>query len=100
MQTFAQINIVMTDLNAITSVLAQSLPEMMEELSVIIEELSGMIGEMPDMIRELDVLMETSGEGISTAIEKVSAIDIEALNEAIRDLQAIVEPLAKLFGRR
>ena len=68
MQTFAQINIVMTDLNAITSVLAQSLPEMMEELSVIIEELSGMIGEMPDMIRELDVLMETSGEGISNLL--------------------------------
>lgn len=76
---YGQIDDVMKDLETITSDLADSLP---------------------DMITNLDSLMETSGEGIAEALDKVSSIDIKTLNSAISDLQSIVEPISKLFGGR
>jgi len=76
---YDQISVVMKDLESITSGLADTLPEMMTNL---------------------DTLMETSSEGITEAIDKVSSIDIKTLNNAIADLQAIVEPISKLFGGR
>ena len=33
------------------------------------------------------------------ALKAIESIDIETLNKAIADLSAIVEPLARLFGR-
>ena len=33
------------------------------------------------------------------AMETLGDVDIESLNDAIRDLKAIVEPLGRLFGR-
>lgn len=78
MHTFEQIDTAMTDLNQITSELSES---------------------MPDMLEDLDALMQTSSDGITDAMDKISAIDFEALNEAILDLQAIVEPISRLFGR-
>lgn len=76
LRTFEQVDTVMTDMEAVTSELAESLPEMMTELNG---------------------LVDSSGEGITEAIEKVSAIDIDSLNEAIRDLRTVVEPLAKFM---
>ena len=51
------------------------------------------------MLEHVDSLAQTSEEGMAEALEKISALDIESLNEAIRDLQAVVEPMARLFGR-
>lgn len=48
---------------------------------------------------EEDGLVGQSGEALSQATEKISTMDIESLNEAIRDLGAVVEPLAEFFGR-
>lgn len=55
--------------------------------------------DLPGLIKRTDGLLTDSGEGLQEALEKVNAIDIETLNKAIGDLQAIVAPLARLFGR-
>ena len=39
-----------------------------------------------------------NAENIQEGITKVSSIDIDSLNKAIKDLSDIVDPLAKLFG--
>lgn len=52
------------------------------------------------LVDDTQQMVNDGSEGISQAIGKIEAMDIEGLNHAIQDLEAIVEPLAKLFGRR
>ena len=65
LQTFDQADAILADLEAVTSQLAESLPQMIEDLNALV---SG------------------SRDGISEAIGKIAAIDIDSLNEAIQDL--------------
>ena len=44
-------------------------------------------------------LVWQSSEALSQATEKLNRMDIESLNSAIRDLGAVVEPLAEFFGK-
>ena len=78
LQTFDQADAILADLEAVTSQLAESLPQMIEDLNALV---SG------------------SRDGISEAIGKIAAIDIDSLNEAIQDLKTVIEPLARLLGR-
>lgn len=43
--------------------------------------------------------MASSMEGFSQMGEQSQGLDVETLNKAIGDLQKIVEPLARLFGK-
>lgn len=51
------------------------------------------------MIEDLNALVSGSRDGISEAIGKIAAIDIDSLNEAIQDLKTVIQPLARLLGR-
>ncbi len=55
--------------------------------------------DLPGLVSDMDGLVSESGKGIQEALEKLNSVDIDKLNEAIGDLQAIVEPLARFFGR-
>jgi len=48
------------------------------------------------VVTNVDTLVTASQSGIEEAMEKISAIDIEALNQAIEDLNKVIEPLAKM----
>ena len=41
---------------------------------------------------------ETAITSAQTALEKVSEIDIDTLNQAITDLSDVVEPMSEFFG--
>ena len=51
------------------------------------------------MLEDVDSLVVSSEESMSEALKKVTDIDIDSLNDAIKDLGSIVSPLAKLLGR-
>lgn len=51
------------------------------------------------MIKNIDSLVVASESSMIEAAEKLEAIDIESLNKAIGDLQAVISPLSKLFRR-
>lgn len=42
----------------------------------------------------------TSGEDMSKAMNNLNSIDFAGLNNAIADLESVVEPMSKLFGKR
>lgn len=56
-----------------------------EQAKTTLEDVSGFVTEGSD--------------NLATAMQKIEGIDIDGLNEAISDLGAIVEPMAKLFRR-
>lgn len=55
--------------------------------------------DLSGMVSNVDTLVKDSQEGLGQALEAINSIDIEALNTAIANLSAVVEPLASFFGR-
>ena len=55
-----------------------------------------------ETLTDIQTLFDENGqssEALSQATEKLNRMDIESLNSAIRDLGAVVEPLAEFFGK-
>lgn len=71
--------------------------EGVENLNETAEELASI--DFEGLVDETTKLIDDAHSGILQAAEKMEAMDIESLNSAIKDLGAIVAPLAKLFGR-
>lgn len=44
--------------------------------------------------------VEASLDSMHTAIDNISKLDVDGLNQSIADLSAIVDPMARLFGRK
>lgn len=52
--------------------------------------------DLGSMIADVDTLVATGQQSLEQTMEKLNSIDIAALNQAITDLAAVVEPLAKI----
>ena len=76
---------VLSNLETVTSELADS-------------NLSSMVENVDALVENVDGLVSTSQSGVEQTIEKINAIDFEALNAAIKDLSDVIEPIAKFFN--
>ncbi len=80
-----------------TDALMMQAETVMDNMEQVTTELA--TADITGMLKDMDTLVTTSEEGMGEALKKVTDIDIDSLNEAIKDLGAIVAPLAKLLGR-
>ena len=58
-------------------------------------DLGTMVDNMSGLISDVDGLITTTRDGLQDTLEKIDKIDFDALNQAIKDLGAVIEPLAK-----
>ena len=72
--------------------LLDDIDRLLETLKPVAERLDPLMGDLGDTVLAAQRDMEE-------ALKAIESIDIETLNKAIADLSAIVEPLARLFGR-
>ncbi len=84
----------LAELSAPMQELAEQAEGVMTDLSTAANELSK--ADFSGMVTQVDALASESQAAIAEASKKLDAIDIDTLNKAIRDLAAIVEPLAKI----
>lgn len=75
----AQMELVLTNLEAITTEL--------EKL------------DMTAMVDNINTLVATSQSGVEKALSKINEIDINTLNQAVKDLAAVVQPLADFIKK-
>lgn len=75
----------------------QNMELIMEDLQTITSELAE--ADIGKMIEDVDELAVRSQENIGRAMEKVNAIDIEGLNRAIKNLSDAVRPFADFFNK-
>lgn len=68
-----------------------------ENLAEVSEALAE--ADLSGMIEDTRALVNESSIGITEAIGKLNQIEFGTLNKAIGDFQAVVEPMARLFGR-
>ena len=78
-------NTVLADLETVTSDLAEA----------DLEEMVGNVNGLVDQSREG---VAVAKKGVELAVDKINAIDIDTLNQAIKDFSDVVEPLAKFFN--
>lgn len=52
------------------------------------------------MVANVNGIVTDNTDYVNDAMRDLNSIDFEGLNQAISDLESVVEPLAKLFGRK
>lgn len=83
-EAVSQAETVLSNLEDVTTELAQS-------------DLTGMVANMDALVANVDDLVGTSQTGVEQTMKKINAIDFDALNQAIKDLSDVIEPIAKFF---
>ena len=68
------------------------------QVSGQLEELQLQDLELAETLKDIDEFVITSEKGVQKTIEKLDAVDLEKLNEAIEALRNVVEPLHRIFG--
>lgn len=73
----------------------EQMEEVLRNLQVVTEKLTAV--DFGGMINGVNTLVESGQSGLEQTVEKLNSIDFNALNKAIKNLEAVVEPLAKFF---
>lgn len=85
-ETAVQAEAVLTNLETVTTELANV-------------DLNSMVQNVDALVTDVDGLVGTSQLGVEQAMEKLNAIDFDALNEAIEDLSDVIDPIARFFNK-
>ena len=80
-----QAETVLSNLESVTTELAQA-------------DLSGMVENVDVLVTNVDGLVGTSQTAVEQTMTKINSVDFEALNDAIKDLSAVIEPIANFFN--
>ena len=83
-ETVGQAETVLSNLESVTTELANA-------------DLTGMVKDIDALVAIVDGLVTTSQEGVTEAVGKINGINFDALNDAIKDLSEVIEPIAKFF---
>lgn len=75
-----------------------------EQLELVLTDLESITGELEKldltkMVDNINSLVTTSQSGVEEALKKINEIDIDALNQAVEDLAAVIQPLADFVKR-
>lgn len=80
-----QAETVLGNLETVTTELAQA-------------DLSGMVENVDALVTNVDGLVGTSQTAVEQTMTKINSVDFKALNDAIEDLSAVIEPIANFFN--
>jgi len=76
--------------------LTNQMETVLTNLELVTDQLAGM--DLGSIVRNVDDLVVTTQEGVEQTMNRLNAIDFETLNQAIRNLSDVVQPLAKFFN--
>lgn len=88
------------ELSGEISGIALQAESVLTNLETVTQELAA--ADLEGLVTDVNGLVSTSQTGVEQALDKLNAMDMDALNKAIEDLSKVVEPLAKfagMFGR-
>ena len=80
-------------------VLSEEASALMENANTTLEGIDEMSAEIKTAADGINGLVEDNSEVLTESMTKLNSIDFEGLNKAIADLGAVVEPMAKFFGK-
>ncbi len=69
-----------------------------EQTQTLVQSANSSLAGIDEMIANVDRLVTSNNESLNEAMGNFNNVDFEGLNNAIRDLESVVEPLANLLG--
>ena len=85
-------------MNNANEIMAQA-SETITLANTAIENVTQMSTAITEMGGGMDTFITENAESVAEVMEKIEAIDFEGLNKAIKDLGAVVKPLADFFKK-
>ena len=76
--------------------LTNQMETVLTNLELVTDQLAGM--DLGSIVRNVDDLVVTTQEGVEQTMNRLNSIDFETLNQAIKNLSDVVQPLAKFFN--
>lgn len=90
---------VMEDIQAASETISElDLGPVLIEIKGLLQNVDGLLANVDTLVADVDTLVTTTQEGLEDTLAEIEKIDFDALNKAIKDLAAVVEPLAKFFS--
>ncbi|MCR5650490.1 MAG: hypothetical protein K6F86_04855 [Lachnospiraceae bacterium] len=80
-------------------VAVNSANEVLKQADAAISDINEMSRSLTTTSDELSAMLSENSEALASAISQIEAIDFDSLNEAIKDLETTVGPLANFMGR-
>lgn len=71
----------------------------LEGVDAAVVEANSAIGQAEDTMKDLSGFVGTAGADLEEVVTSFQQIDFDSLNNAIKNLDATVEPMANFFGR-
>ena len=71
----------------------------MSEVEKTVVQAQDSLKDIDEMVGNVNELVEANTEGLTNTVTKINEIDFQKLNDSIADLNAVIEPLSKLFRR-
>lgn len=81
-----------------TSMTLSNVNRLVEDTNRVIIQAEASLQDIDRMVKSVNELVEENTENLNSAIQKISAIDIDSLNDSIRELGNIIEPLSGFFS--
>ena len=76
----------------------KNVDQVMTAIGVTAEHANKTMDEIDQMVGNVNELVMENTEDVDAALDQITSIDIETLNESIRKLNEVVEPLSKMFS--
>ena len=88
-----------------TGAMLDDTADMIDDTAIVVKNLEGITTDLSKtdfegMMNGINELVVTSQESIEDAVDRIDEIDLDTLNKSIKDLNSIINPLAKLFGKK
>ena len=75
------------------------LTQALDQANMVLADAGEAIEDLQEVSRNVNELVNSGSLAVGQTMEKIEQMDIEQLNEAISDLNRVIEPLAEFFGR-
>lgn len=71
----------------------------LDQANAVLVDAQTAIEDLQTVSENVNELVNSGSLAVGRTMEKIDQMDIEQLNEAIADLNRVIEPLAEFFGR-
>lgn len=68
------------------------------DVTSLLQQMQSLLTNVDSLVTNVDTLVTTNQDGLVETLDKINAIDFNTLNKAIKDLAAVIDPLAKFFN--
>ena len=94
-----KVNQLLPQIQGITAQMQGVLGNMEQAAGQLAElDIRGIVENVETLVGNVDMLAVSAQDSLKQTMTKLNTIDFEALNKAIEDLSAVIQPLADFFG--